>query len=130
MSRTHFFIAIFIFAGFGFIVSASAQATAVRTLPDETYLPGVRLTITIEVTGDPVAVVVKETPPADWSIHPPSSGQLSDGIITWNLESFDGSVTLRYYATPPSTATGEAVFSGMLGDQEISGITYLQQTHT
>ncbi|MFH1741610.1 MAG: hypothetical protein ABIH23_21600 [bacterium] len=123
MNRARIFIAIFLFVGFGFVVSASAQVTAVRTLPGEMYLPGERITITIEVTGDPGAIIVLETPPADWSIRALGGGQLSEGVITWNLESFDGSTTLKYYATPPSTATGEALFSGVVGDQEIGGMS-------
>ncbi|MFH1737862.1 MAG: hypothetical protein ABIH23_02555 [bacterium] len=127
MNKTHIFIAIFVFAGVGFVLSASAQVTAVRTLPGEMYLPSDPLTITIEVTGDPGAIIVVETPPAEWSIRASSGGKLSDGVITWNLESFNGSTTLRYYATPPRTATDEALFSGVVGDQEISGMSRMAQ---
>ncbi|HQO35922.1 MAG TPA: hypothetical protein PLG59_14760, partial [bacterium] len=69
------------------------------------------------------AVLVMETPPAEWKIFASSSGILSSGVITWTLGSFDGAETLRYYVTPPKTATGEAVFSGIVGDREIGGMS-------
>ncbi|MFH1740370.1 MAG: hypothetical protein ABIH23_15285, partial [bacterium] len=127
MNRARIFITIYILMGMGFLPIASAQVTAVRTLPSDDYCPGERLKIIIEVTGDPGAIIVVETPPAEWTIVPASGGELSDGVITWNLESFDGSETLVYRVTPPDTATGEAVFSGIVGNQEIGGMSRMPQ---
>ncbi|HPA45899.1 MAG TPA: hypothetical protein PK395_09050, partial [bacterium] len=118
MKRIHTFIVLFAVMTVGFALSALAAVTAVRVLPGEVYLPSERITIIIEVTGDPGAVLVMETPPAEWKIFASSSGILSSGVITWTLGSFDGAETLRYYVTPPKTATGEAVFSGIVGDRE------------
>ncbi|MFH1740094.1 MAG: hypothetical protein ABIH23_13885 [bacterium] len=123
MNRAHIFITIFILIGLGFVLIASAQVTAVRTLPGEICLPGERLKTIIEVIGDPGAIIIVETPPAEWTIRASSGGKLSDGVITWSLETFDGAETLVYFVTSPSTATGEAVFSGVVDDQEIGGMS-------
>ncbi|MFH1744323.1 MAG: ester cyclase [bacterium] len=126
MNRTQIFIAIFIFAGIGFVLSASAQITAVRSMPYDEYWPSQRQQVTIELTGEPGPITVVETLPAGWTVGnilPRAGMSLNDGVITWDLLTFDGSGTLSYKAMPPEDAEGEAVFSGTIGIQPIGGIT-------
>ena len=106
----------------GLASAVLAEVTAERLLPGEVYLPGYKIQVEVKVTGEPGAVVVFETPPAGWEIgRVLLSGQTSNGIITWDYGSFTGSRSFKYWTTPPETATGDAVFSGRVGDLEISG---------
>ena len=108
----------------GLAATGSAQQTGERTLPDPLYMAGYEIQVTIEMTGEPGSVSVVETPPAGWAIRGTGpTGTVNDGVITWNLADFTGSRTLMYRVTPPSDATGVAVFSGTVGDQEIGGMT-------
>ena len=112
----------------GLVIGAWAQPTAVRTLPHEVYVPGFQIKVTIDVTSGLDAVTVVERPPAGWTVdRVTGGGQLSDGAITWNLESFTGVKALRYYLTPTSSADEETIFSGTAGGQEIGGMTRVIQ---
>lgn len=107
-------------------LEANASGTVAmgrRILPDFTFLPGYAVTAAIQVTGEAGAVKVEETPPAGWTIgdvSPP--GILVAGKITWNLDSFTGSETLTYVATPPSVTRKDGLFSGKVGKREITGM--------
>ncbi len=103
-------------------MSAWGAVQAVRSLPDEYFLPGVQITVTIKVTGDPGAVTVTEQPPADWAItRVMGGGVAADGKITWDLASFTGNKTLTYYLTPPAGAAQDGIFSGKAGEAVITG---------
>jgi steroid delta-isomerase-like uncharacterized protein len=127
MNKVHIFFAVLAFTGgSGFILSASAQVTAVRSMPYEEYWQIQKQEITIEVTGEPGPITVFETPPAGWTIseiYPSSGMSLNEGVITWDLLSFDGSQTFRYKVTTPEDTEGEVVFSGKIGVQPIDGMT-------
>ncbi|HPA45902.1 MAG TPA: ester cyclase [bacterium] len=126
MKRSQILILTAVLVGFGFVQSASAAVTAVRTLPCEEYWPNQREQVTIEVTGDPGPITVVETPPAGWDIigiSPRTGMSFTNGILTWDFLTFDGSQTFSYQATPPEDAEGEVVFSGRIGIQPIAGMT-------
>ncbi|MFH1737969.1 MAG: hypothetical protein ABIH23_03090 [bacterium] len=128
MNRVHIFVAIFLFVGFGFIFSASTQPTAERTLSIDRYTPGLQLKVQILATGDPGPVTVVEIPPLGWTIDRALlRGVVDAGVVTWELTSFSGSARLRYDVTPPLDATGDAAFSGKVGDTEIGGTTAVTQ---
>ncbi|MFH1743366.1 MAG: hypothetical protein ABIH23_30535 [bacterium] len=127
MKKARIFVAAFIFTGVGLVLGASAQVTAVRTLPEHGYLPGVQVDLSIEIAGEPGTVTVVETPPEGWTISGlRRGGRVENGVITWSV-TFARPVTLSYSVTPPATATGDAVFSGKAGDIEIGGMTTLVQ---
>ncbi|MFH1741609.1 MAG: hypothetical protein ABIH23_21595 [bacterium] len=110
------------------VIGAWAQPTAVRTLPNEVYIPGFQIKVTIDVTGGPNAVTVVEHPPSGWTVdRVTGGGQWSDDVITWNLEPFTGVKALRYYITPASSTDGEGIFSGTVDGQEIGGMTRMIQ---
>ena len=116
---------VVMFALICFESSVMAQTTGERTLPGTEYSAGQVVDVVIEVTGDPGSIIVVETVPRGWVIHAVTTrGGLSDGnVITWELDSFTGAKTFKYKAVAPSTSTGDSVFSGMVNDIEIVGMT-------
>lgn len=99
---------------------------AERVADDLTYTPGRGVPIAIQVIGQPGSMQLTETPPAGWTISAIShGGQAANGAISWNVQNFTGELTLTYTATPPAGATGEAAFSGKIGENAISGFTKL-----
>ncbi|MFH1739528.1 MAG: DUF1349 domain-containing protein [bacterium] len=128
MNKSHIFIAIFIFAGVEFVLSASAQVTAVRTLPERGYFPGVSIHVAISVGDLSSDATLTETPPAGWTISRVSAtGKVTDRAITWNLRKRTFSYICTYIATPPETTSGDAAFSGKIGDQDTGGMTTVRQ---
>ena len=97
-----------------------------RVADDLSYSPERPLEVAIELTGQPGAVTVAETPPAGWAISNIShGGQGTAGVINWNLAGFAGSQTISYVLTPPATATGSVTFTGKTGDNDTGGFTTL-----
>ncbi|MDX9755266.1 MAG: Ig-like domain-containing protein, partial [bacterium] len=92
---------------------ATAAYRLMPSIPDVVYTPGQAYTVQIAVGGKPGATTVTETPPAGWAITNISDGgTASSGVITWNLASFSGAVTLSYTVTPPANANADVTFSG------------------
>ncbi len=114
---------------FCFVASASAQPIAERSLPYSEYWPGMKHQVTINISGPDGAIHIEETPPMDWTIDDvENNGKVNNGVITWDLDSQDNqSAIITYSVTPPSTAEGNAVFSGKIGDHKITEIITLSQ---
>jgi hypothetical protein len=112
---------------FGCALSALAQAVAERTMSLQGYTPDVPINVSIKVIRNkPVPVVVAEKPPAGWAINNVlliKSTSVTEDAITWNMPSISGTRILSYTVTPPGDAFGNAIFSGMVDDQEIGGVT-------
>ncbi|RJP23656.1 MAG: hypothetical protein C4527_19940 [Candidatus Omnitrophota bacterium] len=99
-----------------------AERAFLGTTYDDFYLPGNHIPVRIKVQGEPGSITVIEQPPADWAIdRVVSNGVIADDRITWNLTEFSGSINLRYAITMPLGATQDGVFSGNVGDSEITG---------
>lgn len=102
--------------------TAFAQAVGVRTLPHGVYFPGEPVTVWIDVYGVLEDAVVRETPPAGWTVETIyGGGMLNGGAIEWNV-SIDYTVKkLRYTVTPPEDQSGAATFAGFVNDGPIGG---------
>ncbi len=108
-----------------------AAVTADRIMPRPFYFPGQqRMVIYIEVTGEAESVVVKETLPDGWTVNSIGSpGLLNDRIITWEIPEFSGYAKLRCIINAPEFADGDAVFSGVVNEDEIGGEQVMQFHH-
>lgn len=107
---------------FGFVSNASAQLTAERWFAYTGSWPdNYKILVSILVSGSSeTEVLIAETPPAGWEIDAKASkGTVADGVVAWSGTSFKK--VLTYYVTPPERAVGEAVFSGKVGEQTITG---------
>ena len=125
VNRVRSFIAIFGLVGFGFVLTASAEVTAVRTLSWGEYWPGLPVRVTITVSTDTDTLQVVETPPTGWAISDftPINGTVNAGVIAWTVSRAPVPRSFSYTTTPPATETGEVVFSGKVNDKEITGTT-------
>ena len=107
-------VVVSLFAWTGIVMPAFAGG-ATRDLPAN-YSPGVTfpVSITVEPPPGPFGQVIEETPPTGWT-----AGNVSDGgvyappWVKWVF--FDGVPrTLTYDVTPPSDASGEQCFGGIV----------------
>ena len=111
---------------FFFVSGALSQPVAERILPEQGYLPGQYVMISIMVTGEAEDLTIVETPPTGWAIGGVTSSSYattSEGVITWRMASFSSPLRLRYAVTPPYSAVGDAVFTGTINDANIGGDT-------
>ncbi len=99
-----------------------------RAFDDLIYVPGKPIPVRIQLIGQAGAITVTETPPAGWNVFNIShGGQFSNGVITWNIADFSGDLTVSYEATPPAGTTGEARFTGRIGNNDLAGSSTLVQ---
>ena len=129
MNRGYVLIAVLIFAGVGFVHSASAQLTAERTFSQSEYFPGIPIQVTIHITGEPdQPLTVVDTIPDGLEIHGKHSG-----VVSGNQISFESSITSTgvknhvYYVMSHSGSQGDALFEGTVNGQVIGGETTLVQ---
>lgn len=125
MFRTYTILLVLFFFG----TTTMAQPVAERSLFALGYLPGCPIYVSISITRNNEDISVMETPPANWEISEiiTEGGSVSNGIITWNLLQRDRQKNLSYVLLPPDTASGDAVFSGKIGDTDIGGDTTMNE---
>lgn len=106
-----------------FLSSAYAQITvnAVRTFSQSTYLPGqsIDVTLAIEITGMPTAVIINETIPETWQItssNLPINSFIAPSTYKWLQFNATGvsSVEIKYSVSIPEDATGDQSFTGLV----------------
>ena len=109
----------------GTATSALADG-ATRDLPDE-YMPGVLLTVSIEIVAPPDSDVVgiEDVPPSGWTnVSNISDGGIYDSDnekVKWPPFFDNFSRTVSYDITPPGWAEGEQCFTGYVsidGDEQ------------
>ncbi|MGC8804794.1 MAG: CFI-box-CTERM domain-containing protein [Candidatus Ratteibacteria bacterium] len=97
------------------------SVNATRSFSSPTYLPGQRIDITlsVEITGMPRAVIVEETIPETWQItssNLPVNKFTAPSTYSWLEFSATGisSVIIRYSVSIPEDATGVQNFNGVV----------------
>jgi hypothetical protein len=114
-----------VFVWMGTAASALADG-ATRDLPDE-YMPGVMLTVSIEIVAPPdvTAVGLQDVPPPGWTdVINISDGGIYDSdnqTVKWPPFFDNFSRVVTYDVTPPVTAVGLACFDGYVsidGDEQ------------
>lgn len=125
-----------ILISFCFFSNAIAQPIADRLIQpqsDQGYVAGVPIYVSITITGITEDVIIQEIPPAGWDISDvyPSAGsyagKVSDGVITWNYPKSRSTPVIQYIVIPPENVTGDAMFTGKIGDSDIIGDAILIQ---
>ncbi|HPP02473.1 MAG TPA: hypothetical protein PLX83_17950 [bacterium] len=114
------------FVVFLLIPCAQAQVTGKRVLAYEEYVPDMQFTVKLIIEGISDDVTVIEKVPPGWIIHQVYQRGVIDqeaGTITWKFANASGSSTLRYSIFSPEEATGDAIFSGTMNTNEITGLS-------
>ena len=76
---------------YGFVLFASTQPIAERSLPYSEYWPGIMHRVTINVSGPDGTVHIEETPPPEWTIDAvQNGGKIVNGVISWDLNLQEG----------------------------------------
>lgn len=105
---------------------AQAQVTGERVLAYEEYVPDMEFNVKLIIKGISADVTVIEKVPPGWIIHQVYQRGVIDqeaGTITWKFAIASGSATLRYSIFSPEEATGDAIFSGTVNANEITGLS-------
>ncbi len=101
--------------------SVFAQPTANRQLSEKGYLPGFPELVTIVILNNTDGVTVTENLPEGWGVNEliGSYGEISNGSIKWDLPKAVSRI--QYVLLPFESASGEAAFSGKIGNIDIGG---------
>lgn len=106
-------------------MAAWSEIQAVRSMTGvlgDFFEPGSRITVSINVTGDPNSLTIIEQPPANWIIDRVlDNGVFADGFITWQITESTTRRIVLYQIAPPANAVENGVFSGKAGEVEIAG---------
>ena len=102
-------------------VWSQITVNAERSFSSPTYLPGqtIDVTLSIEISGMPTAVIVEETIPETWQItssNLPVNKFTAPSTYSWLEFSATGisSVVIRYTVSIPGDATGVQYFNGVV----------------
>ncbi len=105
--------------------AALVSGTAAASFSAANYMPGVGITVTINVTPDAGTQVyaVEDTVPVGWTVSSINNSGAFDGNnrkVKWGPFFDNAARTLMYVATPPAGETGSKIFAGTVSFDGLS----------